>query len=129
MRGSPWKTALVDISRDTEFSGDDVDQISELVDLGKEYNKLLVFVPTIDSATVSVMVQRDGEIDTVPVVLHVLDDDATGSFLHATSAGTGGIAVIFEIGGCQFVRVVANANQSPDITFNVRGIDAVDMGL
>jgi hypothetical protein len=49
-----WITALVDIDRDTEFTGDDVDQYSKMVDLGAEFANVLVTIPTITSSTVGI---------------------------------------------------------------------------
>src|SRR3990170_3317516 len=97
MISGPWKTALVDIDRDTEFTGDDVDQYSKLVDLGANFDKVVVIIPTLTSSVVSVYIQKTGEIDEVPVSLVALDDDATGHFAHATTAGTGDIAVVFQV--------------------------------
>lgn len=121
MKVSQFKTATIDIDRASEFTGDDVDQFSSLVDLDSIYENLLVILPDLTSATVSIYVQETKEIDEVPVVLHILDDDATGSFLHATTAGTGAIACIFRIGGVQHIRVRANANQAADRSIKVRG--------
>ena len=128
MFSSEWESALIDIDRGTEFSGDDVDRFSELVDLGAEYENLCVFIPTIDSGVVSVYVQRDGESDTVPVIIHVLDDDATGSFAHSTTDGTGGIVVNFELGAIRYLRMHVAADQDPDVTFYVRGYNRVIYG-
>lgn len=130
MHGSKWMEALLDYDRsDLEFTGDDVDQFSALVDLGKQYKQLAVMIPALAaSGTVSVYVQRDGNIDTIPLVVHALDADTTGSFLHATSSGAGSIAVIFDIAGAQFVRVRVNANQTANRSFVVRGLDEVMPG-
>ena len=120
---SEWKEALVDVDRDTEFTGDDVDQYSALVDLGDYYRYVMVFIPTITSSTVGLCLQRDGAIATVPIALNILDDDATGSFLHATTAGTTSMYVIFEVGAIQYIRVKCGADQAADRTFLVRGFN------
>ncbi len=117
----PVKEALVDIDRDTEFTGDDVDQYSKLVDLGGEFKYVLVYVPTITSATISLCVQRDPNIDTVPDPLNILDSNATGHFLSATTAGTAGMAILFHTGAVQYLRVKCGANQAADRKFYVRG--------
>lgn len=122
MKGA-WKTALVDIDRPSEFTGDDVDQFSKLVDLGKGFKDLLVLIPTLTSSVVSVYVQKGGGKDEVPVSLVILDDDATGHFAHATTAGVGDIAVVFHIGGAQFVRIRCGSNQAADRSFSVMGSD------
>ncbi len=113
----PWKSCLIDIDRATEFTGDDVDQYSELVDLGLICRYLLVLVPAITSATVTPYVQMDDKEASVPVAMVALDDDATGHFAHATTAGEGAIAVIFEIGAAQHIRLKTGANQAVDRTF------------
>ena len=120
----PWKSALIDIDRATEFTGDDVDRYSALVDLEGNFEFVTVFIPTIDSATVTPYVQRDAAVATVPVAVQVLDADATGSFAHATTASTGAIAVTFRIGGVQHIRLYTGANQAADRTFYVRGFNS-----
>lgn len=120
MKGA-WKAALIDINRSSEFTGDDVDQYSELVDLGEGFNDLLVLIPTIDSAVVSIYVQKGPGKDEIPVSLNILDDDATGHFAHATTAGTGAIAIVFHIGGAEFIRIKTGQNQTADRTFYVMG--------
>ena len=117
----PWTSVLTDIDRATEFSGDDADKYSKLADLGDNYDSVLVIIPTITSAVISLYIQRDGLIATVPVPLNIFDDDATGHFLHGTSAGTASIAIVFHIGGVQYLRVHSGANQGADRTFWVRG--------
>ena len=116
-----WKSALIDITRATEFVGDDVDQYSELVDLGAEYENVMVLVPTITSATVGLCLQRDAAIATIPLPLHRLDDDATGSFLDATTAAVTSLFTIFKVGAAQYLRVKCGANQAADRQFYVRG--------
>jgi hypothetical protein len=121
---SQWKTVTLDYDRSaTEFTGDDVDRFTELIDLGNDYEFINVFIPTIDSATVTPYVQRDNAIATVPVVVHILDDDATGSFAHATTAGTGALTCIFRIGGIRWLRLYTGANQTADRTFYVKGFN------
>ncbi len=122
---SDWKTATLDFDRsDLEFTDDDVDQFSSLVDLGEGYEHLAVFIPELSaSATVSIYVQRDAKIATIPLVIHSLDDDGTGSFLHATSSGAGDIYVIYRIGGARFVRIRANADQTADRAFTIKGFN------
>lgn len=111
---SRWKPALVDISVSTTES--------EEVDLGKEYKKLLVLVPTITSSTVSVEVAKSSGGTYFP--LYRLDDDATGDFADATTAATTTKAVIFNIGGAQFIKILCGSAQTTtDKTFYVKGID------
>ena len=124
MKVSAWKTALIDIDRATEFTGDDVDRYSNLVDLKENYEFLTVRLPALAaSAIVSVYVQEGETVAEVPVIVHALDDDATGSFAHSTSSGAGSLSVTFRIGGHQFVRIHASADQSADRSIKVRGFN------
>jgi hypothetical protein len=125
LRCSGWKTATIDTDRAEEFTGDDVDQFSSLIDLGENYEYLLVLCnSTITSSTLAPWVQKTNSEAEVPVVMHILDDDATGSFAHATTAGTTQIAVIFRIGAIQYLRLRAGTNQDADETFSVRGFNS-----
>ena len=122
MIAGAWRTATIDIDRATEFTGDDVDQFSDLIDLGKDFEYILVLCNSvITSATLAPWVQKTSAKDEVPVVVHALDDDATGSFAHATTAAVTQVAVIFHIGAIQYLRLRAGANQAADETFSVRG--------
>ena len=116
-----WLPVLVDIDRATEFSGDDVDQYSALVDLGADFENVLVIVPTITSSTVGIAIQQTPGIAEAPSPVYILDDDATGCFLHATTAATTAMAVKFEIGGARYLRIKCGSNQAADRTFYVRG--------
>jgi len=123
---SDWKTCLMDIDRDAEFSGDDVDQYSKLVDLGRAYETLVIEVPTIDSATVSVYTQSTPPVTVVPKAVH--HGQVTGgtpaweTAAWATTAGTGAYFISCPIGGCQFVRIKTSVNQTADRTFYLRGV-------
>lgn len=123
MKVSAWKTALIDVDRATEFTGDDKEQYSELVDLKENCEFLTVRLPALDNATINPVVQEGEGVDEVPVPVHALDADATGSFLHATSAGTTAKSVTFWIGGYQFIRIKAGATQASDRSIKVRGFN------
>ena len=135
-----WKTALIDpenrplippaIEAGPEFTGDDLDRYSGLVDLGGDYEFIGVYIPTIDSAVITPYVQRDNKVDmvtpangTVPAPVVALDAAATGHFAHATSAGTGLIFVVFRIGGFQYVRLHSSVDQGEAGNFYVRGFN------
>jgi len=111
----PWKDALVDISAD--------DDLSLEVDLGALFEELLVLVPTITSSTVGVNVSEAASGTYYP--LYILDDDATGDFLSASTAGTATKALLFRIGGVQFIKITCGSGQAADRTFRVRGLNAV----
>lgn len=106
-----WKTAT--IAKDAT--------LSDVVDLGNSFGKLLVLVPTITSATVSVHISNESGGTYYPV--QSFDADATGHFLHASTADTGGIALIFNLGGVQFVKIATGAGQGAARSILVRGID------
>ena len=128
MRSSSWQSVLLDYDRASEFTGDDVDQFSALFDLGDNYEFLTVIVPALSaSGTVTLYIQRDAAIATVPVIVHVLDDDATGSFAHATSSGAGAIVVTFRIGAVQYIRLRVGGDQTENRTFYVRGFNRENM--
>ena len=118
---SEWITATIDIDRDSEFSGDDVDRYSKVVDLGAEYKAVVVEVPTIDSATVSVHVMRDATITTVPVEVHYTKSDDTTAHWAAT-AGTGAYSIIVMVGGYRYMRIHVGADQTADRAILVKGI-------
>lgn len=122
---SGFKAVTLDYDRTTlEFTGDDADRFSELVDMKGSYEFLLVLIPALSaSAIVSIYVQQDEKIATIPKILHALDDDATGSFAHSTSSGAGSIAVIFRIGGAQHFRIHCSENQTANRVFYVQGFN------
>ena len=119
--GIKWQAVLMDINLPAEYAAEDIDRTSALVDLGFEAGGVMVFVPTIDSATIGVLVQRDGEIATVPVALHYKkpSDDATAAW--TTTASTGGFMIEISLGGIRFFRILTGADQTADRTFYVKG--------
>ncbi len=104
----PWLT-------DTISSGSSTAEIN----LRDNYKQVLVLIPTISSGTTTVHVSNASGGTFYP--MHALDDDATGSFAHATSAATTSLGVIFNIGGAQYIKVVFGASQTA-VTVTVRGI-------
>ena len=91
------------------------------VDLGGEFEKVQVYSPAIDSATLTVKVARN-KGDTA-VQVHAMDDDATGDFVHTTTAKTAAAMNIFTI-CARYITLVTGANQTTAaVTFYVRGID------
>lgn len=119
-----WIPVTIDVSRSTEFTVDDVDQYSELCDLGENFEFLTIIVPALDaSGSVVVYVQRDGSIATVPTIVTAFKSNGIGHFVLQTGAGAGGLAAIFRIGGCQFIRIRVNADQAANVTFYVRGFN------
>lgn len=123
-RGSyNWQTATIDVDRDEEFVGDDVDQFSSLVDLGRECNEVMLHLPTITSSTISIYGQRGGSEATVPQVIHVRDEEkAASTAAFVTTAGVGGVSIRCPAGGYRHIRVRCNTNQSADRAILCKGI-------
>jgi len=120
--GIGWQSVLMDIDLTAQYSGEDIDRTSALVDLGFEASGVMIVVPTIDSAAVSLLVQMDGEIDTVPVALHHKKPADDSTALWATTAGTGGFMIHVPcLGGIRYFRIYTGANQTADRTFYVKG--------
>ncbi len=124
MNCGPWKEALIDIDRATEFTGDDVDVYSKLVDLGDIYKGLLIKLPAITSAAISVCVQQSDSIAEVPVVLHYRQSSDNATAAWATTASEGSLVILCPaLGGAQYVRIKSGANQGADRSIQVRGVN------
>ena len=117
------QTALIDIDRPSEYSGDDVDRVSKLVDLGQQFKYVLITVPTINTAIVGLLGQLTSSEDEVPfAVLYQKTDNTTSTW--ALSSVTGLMVISVFVGGLQYVRVqTTNANQTEDRTFKLQGFD------
>jgi hypothetical protein len=116
-------SVLVDIDRDAEFSGDDVDRFSKLLDLGSYFENIAMWIPTIDSSTIGLYAQRDGSIASVPVPIYhrKVSDESTVAW--ATTAGTGGYMIVCDrIGGVQYLRIYCGSDQTADRTILVQGL-------
>ncbi len=130
MFSSGWKTVTLDYNRTPlEFTGDDADRYSELLDLGESYEFITVIIPALSTeAKVTPYIQDDAEIDTVPTAMVTMDDNATGHFAHATASGAGDIVPIFRIGGAQYLRLHCDTNQADDRVFYVLGFNRLVYG-
>jgi len=120
-KGQKWQSVLLDIDLPAEYAAEDIDRTSSLVNLGFEASGVMIFIPTIDSATIGLLVQRDSAIATVPIALHYkkFADDASAAWL--TTASTGGIMINIPLGGIQYFRILTGADQTADRTFYVKG--------
>lgn len=129
MEFSKWVASLMDVDRaPLEFTGDDVNRFTSVIDLGWPFEFVTVILPIMDSADVTLYVQRTAEVDEVPSLLHVLDYDAAGSLIQTSATvSTAAIALTFRIGGAQFFRLYTSADQSGDITFWARGFNRSSM--
>jgi hypothetical protein len=118
------KSCLIDTDRATEFTGDDVDQYSELVDLGSIFEFVRVEIPTITSSAVTLYIQEDGDEDTVPKPLHGwYDADGDATVAIATTAATTAICITFKDVWARYVRVRATSDQAADRTFYLKGFN------
>lgn len=122
------QTATIDIDRATEFVGDDVDQYSSLVDLGGQFNTIVIQPSTLTSTAINVYVQDVAAIDTVPVIVHQGQvtgaTPAWGTAAWTTTAGTGNMTITCPIGCYRYVRIRCTSDQTTsDKTIYVRGIN------
>jgi len=108
-----WKSFEIDISDSTT--------ISDECDLGAPYDYMLLEVPTIDTATLTVQALRASGGTARNLDLTVNADGTTAAI--TSDSGTGAFIWIVPIHGAQFIKLVANAAQSTDRTFWVRGVD------
>jgi len=117
------KTATIDIDRESEFSGDDVDRYSSLVDLGGECSGLIIVLPTIDTATVTVYGQDDAEIDTVPASCKYLNDAGDTLVTITIPSGTGAARQFMpKLGYVRYIRLLTSADQTADRAITVIGV-------
>jgi len=120
--GIGWQSVLMDIDLTAEYSGEDIDRTSALVDLGRECTGVIIYIPTINSAAVSLLVQRDSAIATVPYALHYRQTSDNATALWATTASTGAIYIHCSVlGAIRYFRIYTGANQTADRTFYVLG--------
>jgi hypothetical protein len=86
--------------------------LSAECDLGDNYEFLNIYIPTIDSANISLYVS-----DKLGGTYYPL-----GLSTNVFAAGTGGLMTTFELGGYQFIKILSSATQSTAaVTFSVRG--------
>ena len=112
LRLGSWKT--VTVAKDGTSSSE--------TDLGGVFRNVQVYSTAIDSATLTVKTSR--ETGDTAVQTYAWDADATGNFVHTTTAkATAGVEVFKDI-CARFITLVLSAAQSTAArTFYVRGID------
>ena len=104
--GQTWQTATIDIDRDSEFSGDDVDQFSGVVDLQEYFDGVALKLPALTNSAITLYNADNATVSTVPLVLHVMKADLSATAAWTVSAGTGSIQVIARgLGAVRFLRV------------------------
>ena len=84
---------------------------SAAVDLGRQYETLIVLIPTITSSTLACY-----GASTVGGTYYPLGNSVV------IAASTGGYADIWEIGGFEFIKIVAGTAQEANRTFSVCGV-------
>ena len=80
------------------------------VDLGRPYENIQIIIPAITTGTLNLTV---AELTGGTFVTLGISD--------MVASGTGGYADTFELGGYQFIKIVAGATQGAERTFRVRG--------
>jgi hypothetical protein len=117
-----WLSCAID-TRDSEFTGDDVDRYTKLVNLGRPYERLMIEIPTITSAQIYVYPQSTAVYSDVPKELHHFDNYTGKTTSWAVDTNTGGITVACDaLGGYQYVRLYSSANQTFPTTFMLCGV-------
>ena len=114
LRLGSWKTVTI--------TKDDDPAVSTETDLGAIFRNVQVYTPAIDSAALTVEVSR--QTTETAVQTYAWDADATGNFVHTTTArATAGMEVFKDI-CARYVTLLLDAVQTTATrTFYVRGID------
>lgn len=107
---------------DCQIDISDSTTLSDEVDLGRSYTHILVLIPTITAAQISVRVAK-GSGGTYYPVYDFLDIDADTDVLQATVSATTSKAIIFKIGCARYIKLYSSAEQVADRDFVVRGFD------
>lgn len=114
LRIGSWKTVTVAHNGTT----------SSETDLGSVFRNVQVYTPAIDSATLTVKVSRL-TTDTA-VQTYAWDADATGNFVHTTTAkATAGMEVFKDICARYVTLVLGAAQTTAARTFYIRGVDPI----
>ena len=108
-----WKDAVITIATDNDLTPE--------VNLGREYDTLLVVIPTIDSGSVKIQVaeKTGGTFQG----LNLTGSDGT-TIEVVSDVGTGGITWVVPLGGFQFIKIATSVAQTANRTFRVCGIRA-----
>jgi len=112
-RMGQWISFEIDISADTK--------ISDECNLGGCFDYMLLEIPTIDTATLTVQAVR--AVAGTARNLHITDPADGGDNKLISASGTGAIMWCVPIHGAQYIKLVANAAQTADRVFYVRGVD------
>ncbi len=112
MKIGSWKTALFDISESPTLTAE--------VDLGDVYDTLLIRIPTIDSASISVKVAEasGGTFND----LYMTIPSTGGNIQVKTDAAVTGHILQLPLGGFQFIKLLSSASQLSDRSCSVCGV-------
>jgi hypothetical protein len=112
MLQTSWKTALFDISEDDDLTAE--------VDLGFPCDTLIVRIPTITSAAISVKVAEKSGGTFQDLYITV---PSTGAPVKvATTAATTAHIVQLPLGGFQYIKLASGAGQAADRSCSVCGV-------
>lgn len=100
---SDWMNCTITIASDDDLSAE--------VDLGKPYDELEVYIPTLTSADLTLYVSETAGGTYSPV----------GSSV-TVAAGTGAYFDTWILGGNQHIKIGTSAGQAANRTFRVRGV-------
>ena len=89
------------------------------VDLGRDFARVLVLIPTIADSTTTIHVAIASGGTFFPMYKHKPEDD--GDTEQMTTARTNTKAIMFDC-GAQFIKIVCGSTQTAE-TFYVRGLD------
>ena len=102
-----WKTVT--------FTG----TVSAEVDLGRDFARVLMLIPTITSSDTTITIAKESGGDFYP--MYRLDGDSAVSLEGINSKNTTTMAIIYPC-GAQFIKILCSDSQTAE-TFYVRGLD------
>lgn len=124
MERGGYETATIDIDRASEFTGDDVDQYSSLVDLNGMFTGLSIILPAITSSAINIYIQEGGVKTTVPTVVHYRQTSDNATAAWTTTASAGACAITCDnLPVARFVRIRCTTNQGADRAIKVCGFN------
>ena len=105
-----WKAATIALSGTT----------SDAVDVGREYEKLLIYLPVLTSATIKI---QAAEILASTYADIYTTDKASGNQKQViTTATTGEFMWIAPIGGFKYIKIVSSVAQGAERAIRICGI-------
>ena len=95
--------------------------LSGEIDLGREYDTVIIEIPTIDTAQITI---RGAEYSGATYYdLYITDPADGGNNKLISASGTGGLTWIAPIGGYRYLKLFSSATQSTAaVTFSLQGV-------